>query len=174
MVRSKELFLLENRWMWGRGSVFPPATDSKIIEIWLNLRFISSEVGLLVGQTPEVREVGLLAIGRGAEGGWISVVWKIVAPRTRIEIGQRRRCKLSSQGENFISKISLLPTYYLNRISVISLMTSKNISCDTSAIVSLPSMILSSLLSLINSFCHAYCEDMLVHVHGGALSYHYM
>jgi hypothetical protein len=45
-----------------------------MIEIWLNLRFISSRVGLLVGQTPEVRVVALLAIGRGAEGGWISVV----------------------------------------------------------------------------------------------------
>ena len=31
-------------------------------------------MGLLVGQTPEVRVVALLAIGRGAEGGWISVV----------------------------------------------------------------------------------------------------
>ena len=64
---------------------------------------------------------------------------------------QRRRCNLPSQGEHLISQISLLPRHYLNRISVISLMTSKNVSCDTSAIVSLPSMILSSLLSLINS-----------------------
>ena len=31
---------------------------------------------LLVRQPPEVRVVALLAIGRGAEGGWISVVWQ--------------------------------------------------------------------------------------------------
>ena len=36
-------------------------------------------------------------------------------------------------------------------VSVISPMISKNVSCDTSAIVSLPSMILSSLLWSINS-----------------------
>ena len=87
---------------------------------------------------------------------------------------QRRRCNLSSPGGHLISQISLLPRHDLNRISVISLMPSKHVSCDTCAIVSLPSMILSSLLYLINSLCHAYCEDMLVHVHGGALSYHYM
>ena len=32
-------------------------------------------MGLLAGKTPGVRVAALLAIGRGAEGGWISVVW---------------------------------------------------------------------------------------------------
>ena len=74
ILSVKELFLLVNRRGRRECILFPPATDPKIIEIWLNLCFISSEVGLVVWQNSEVRVVALLAIGRGAEGGWISVV----------------------------------------------------------------------------------------------------
>ena len=66
-------------------------------------------------------------------------------------IVQRRRCNLSFQGEHLISQTSLLPRHCPNRISVISPMIRKNVSCDTSAIVSVPSMILSSLLWSISS-----------------------
>ena len=52
IVRRKQFFLLENRRGRGEWGLFPPPTDPKIIEIWLNLRFISSEVRLLVGKTP--------------------------------------------------------------------------------------------------------------------------
>ena len=42
------------------------ATDPKIIEIWLNLRFSSSEVGLSVGNNAQPGVIVLLATGRGA------------------------------------------------------------------------------------------------------------
>ena len=66
IVRRKQFFLLENRRGRGEWGLFPPPTDPKIIEIWLNLRFISSEVRLLVGKTPGVDLIVLLATGRGA------------------------------------------------------------------------------------------------------------
>ena len=50
----------------GEWRLFPPPTDPKIIEIWLNLRFISSEVRLLVGNNAQPGVIVLLATGRGA------------------------------------------------------------------------------------------------------------
>jgi hypothetical protein len=66
LVRRSQFFLLENRRGRGEWGLFPPPTDPKIIEIWLNLRFISSEVRLLVGKNPGVDLITLLATNRGA------------------------------------------------------------------------------------------------------------
>jgi hypothetical protein len=66
ILSVKELFLLVNRRGRREWRLFPPPTDPKIIEIWLNLRFISSEVRLLVGKNPGVDLIALLATNRGA------------------------------------------------------------------------------------------------------------
>ena len=66
ILSVKELFLLVNRRGRREWRLFPPPTDPKIIEIWLNLRFISSEVRLLVGNNAQPGVIVLLATNRGA------------------------------------------------------------------------------------------------------------
>ena len=51
ILSVKELFLLVNRRGRREWRLFPPPTDPKIIEIWLNLRFEKNILKLRIGKT---------------------------------------------------------------------------------------------------------------------------
>ena len=82
ILSVKELFLLVNRRGRREWRLFPPPTDPKIIEIWLNLRFISSEVRLLVGNNAQPGVIVLLATGRGAPKQRKLALWLLASGKT--------------------------------------------------------------------------------------------